>query len=73
MTYFEKEDILHLSISEGKESSSVELTPNITAEFNEHGELLGFEILEASSFMRDYFLETMQAKLLNLNQFAKYA
>jgi len=71
MTYFNNEDILHLLISEGKESSSVELTPNITAELNEHGELIGFEILEASSFLRDYFLETLQAKLLNLNQFSK--
>jgi len=47
------------------------LTPNITVEHNEHGELLGFEILEDSSFIRDYSLKTMQVKLLNLNQFVK--
>jgi len=67
MTYFNNEDILHLLISEGEESSSVELTPNITAELNENGELIGLEILEASLYMRDYLLETLQAKLLNLN------
>ncbi len=35
MTYFEKEDILHLVISDEAESGSVELSPNITAELNE--------------------------------------
>lgn len=41
MTYFEKEDILHVRISEEHEVSSVELGPNITAELNEKGELIG--------------------------------
>jgi len=67
MKYFNNEDILYLLISEGEETSSVELSPNITAELNEHGELIGIEILEASSYMRDYLLDTLQAKLLNLN------
>ena len=49
MTYFKEEDILHLSISDEKESNSVEMSPNVTAEFNEHGDLIGIEILEASS------------------------
>ena len=66
MTYFEDEDILHIVISEGKESDSIELSPNITAELNESGELIGIEILEASSFLRDYILETTQAKILKL-------
>ena len=66
MTYFEDEDILHIVISEGKESDSIELSPNITAELNESGELIGIEILEASSFLRDSILETTQAKILKL-------
>ena len=66
MTYFEDEDILHIVISEGKESYSIELSPNITAELNESGELIGIEILEASSFLRDSILETTQAKILKL-------
>ena len=66
MTYFEDEDILHIVISEGKESDSIELSPNITAELNESGELMGIEILEASSFLRDSILETTQAKILKL-------
>jgi len=66
MTYFEDEDILHVVISEGKEADSIELSPNITAELNESGELIGIEILEASSFLRDSILETTQAKILKL-------
>jgi len=68
MTYFKDEDILHLVISDEKESSSVELSPNITAELNEKGELIGIEILEASSFIRDSILETAQAKTLGLHK-----
>jgi len=65
MTYFEDEDVLHLVISEENEASSVELSPNITAELNANGELIGIEILEASSFIRDSILESAQAKVLN--------
>ena len=50
MTYFPKEDILHLVISKEEEANSIELSPNITAELNEKGELIGIEILKASAF-----------------------
>jgi uncharacterized protein YuzE len=66
MFYFEKEDILHLVMSNEGEANSVELSPNITAELNEQGELIGIEILQASTFVRDSILEAVQAKLLNL-------
>ena len=66
MTYFKDEDILHLVISDEKESGSVELSPNITAELNKAGELIGIEILEASSFIRDSILEAAQAKMLDM-------
>lgn len=66
MNYFKDEDILHLVISDESEASSVELSPNITAELNENGELIGIEILDASSFIRDSVLEAAQAKMLNL-------
>lgn len=68
MTYFEREDILHVSISDEHEASSVELTPNITAELNEKGELIGIEILHASSYVRDSIMESVQAKMLQLNR-----
>jgi uncharacterized protein YuzE len=65
--YFEKEDILHLVISEDKEANSVELSPNITAELNRKGELIGIEVLNASIYLRDSLMETTQARLLNLS------
>ena len=40
MKYFEAEDILHLAISDDKESNSVELSPNVTAEINAKGDLI---------------------------------
>ena len=50
MAYFEQEDILHLEISDGPERDlSIELSPNITAELNDAGELIGIEILNASA------------------------
>lgn len=67
MTYFEKEDILHLVLSDEMETGSVELSPDITAELNERGELIGIEILNASTFMRDAVLESVQAKVLQFS------
>jgi uncharacterized protein YuzE len=66
MFYFEKDDILHLVMNDEEEANSVELSPNITAELNAQGELIGIEILQASTFVRDSIMETVQAKLLNL-------
>ncbi len=68
MTYFKDEDVLHLVISEENESNSVELSPNITAELNENGDLIGIEILEATSFIRDSILESVQAKMMDLQK-----
>ena len=64
LAYFEKEDVLHLVLGEGPEAQSVELSPNITVELNDKGELIGIEILKASSFLRDTIMESVQAKLL---------
>ena len=66
MSYFEKEDVLHLVISREAEAGSVELSPNITAELNAQGALIGIEILGASAFIRDSILETVQGRLLEL-------
>jgi uncharacterized protein YuzE len=68
MIYFKEEDVLHIVISDEKEANSIELSPNITAEMNEKGELIGIEILEASSFIRDSILESSQAKILELKK-----
>ena len=68
LNYFPEQDIIHLAITEEDEVDSVEISPNITAELNQEGELIGVEILKASVFLRDFVLETTQAKLLNLQQ-----
>lgn len=51
MTYFKDEDILYLDNSDGQEANSVELYPNVTAELNDKDELIGLEILEASTLI----------------------
>ena len=68
MAYFEKEDVLHLEISDDTEGRSIELAPNITAELNDDGELIDIEILNASAFIRDSILESVQAKILSLGK-----
>ena len=66
LAYFEKDDILHLAISDEPEAGSVEISPNITAEINAKGELIGIEILNASAFVRDSVLDSVQARMLDL-------
>jgi uncharacterized protein YuzE len=67
MTYLESEDVLHVVITEEDEANSVELSPNVTAELNESGELIGIEIINASAFVRDSILEGVLVKRLNLS------
>ena len=64
--YFEEEDVLHLVITDEHEGRSVELNPNITVELNDRNEMIGVEILNASSFLRDAVLDSIQAKTLQL-------
>ena len=66
LSYFEKDDVLHLAISDEPEAGSVEGSPNITAELNAMGELIGIEILSASTFIRDSVLDSVQARVLDL-------
>ena len=68
LAYFEKDDVLHLAISDEAEAGSVEISPNITAELNDKGELIGIEILGASTFIRDSVLDSVQAKVLELTE-----
>ena len=65
MSYFEKEDIIHIQLSDEEEWSSYEISPNITVELNKNKEIIGIEILQASSYLRDNVLESVQAKLFS--------
>jgi hypothetical protein len=64
LSYFQNEDVIHLAITDEPEAGSVELSPNVTAELNDKGELIGLEILGASTFLRDMILDTAQGRLL---------
>ena len=66
LSYFEQEDILNVLISDETEMASVEFSPDITAELNAKGELIGIEILNASVFIRDAVLDSVQARVLQL-------
>ena len=67
MTYFPEQDVIHLAMTDEDEMASVEISPNITAELNADGELIGVEILKASIFLRDFILESTQAKLIQIS------
>ena len=64
MAYFEKEDILHLMVAPGPETQSIELSPDVTVEMDAEGQILGIEILNASRFMRDSIMDSIQSQML---------
>jgi uncharacterized protein YuzE len=64
LAFFPDEDIIHFSLSDEEEADSVELSPNITAELNKKGEIIGIEIVKASTYIRDVILDSAQVKLL---------
>lgn len=68
MIYFEQEDILHIAITEGEEETSYELSPNVTVELDSNNEVIGVEIINASDFLRDTVLESVQARISHIFQ-----
>ena len=61
--YFDSEDVLYIVFSDDEEAGSYEISPNITVELNENGEIIGVEILNATAFLRDWLIEGLQARL----------
>ena len=70
MRYFEEEDVLHINVagSDEREAGSVELMPDVTVELNAQGELIGIEILNASRFIRDSVVESIQGRFLGVSE-----
>jgi uncharacterized protein YuzE len=64
LRYFDTDDVIHIQVADGPEANSVEISPNITVELDESGEIIGIEILNATEYLRDNILETVQGKLL---------
>ena len=70
LLYFDEEDILHLVISGGGGANSIEVSPNITGRTQQR-QVIGIEILNASTFVRDAIMEGVQAKVLQLTPAGK--
>ena len=51
--YDSKSDALWLFVKKGLEVESCEVSPGVSVELNEKGELLGIEILNASTIFRE--------------------
>ena len=64
MRYFPEQDVLHVLIREGEEAGSVELSPHVTAELDQDGEIIGIEITDATAYVRDNILESAQGRFL---------
>jgi uncharacterized protein YuzE len=64
MVYFEQEDILQLMVAPGPEARSVGFSPDVTVEMDVKGQILGIEILNASRFMRDSIMDSIQSQML---------
>jgi uncharacterized protein YuzE len=71
LIYFDQEDILYLLLTDGEEENSVELSPTITAELNAQGEVIGIEILQASTFVREALQERAHAQGLKRSPASK--
>lgn len=52
VNYDPKADVLYIAAKKGTEEEFVEVAPGINVELNEKGEVIGIEILNASSFLK---------------------
>lgn len=57
---------MYVGIFDKPESGSIEVSPNITAELNEKGDLIDIAILNVRTFIRDSILELVQVKMLKI-------
>jgi len=61
VTYDEKEDILYLA-KEGREEEVVELSPGVNIELDASGSLIGVELFNASTLLKDV-IKSMEKKI----------
>jgi uncharacterized protein YuzE len=60
--YDAKADILYLFSDEGEIARSIEVSPGITVEFGDAGNILGVEILRASKVLTEKVIASLHAK-----------
>jgi uncharacterized protein YuzE len=51
-------------VAPGPEAQSGELSPDVTVEMDAEGQTLGIEILNASRFVRDWIMDSIQSQML---------
>ena len=60
--YDEKEDILYLA-RKGQEEEVIELYPGVNVELDASGELIGIELINASTLLKDV-IKSMEKRML---------
>jgi uncharacterized protein YuzE len=60
--YDAKADVLYLVCDEGEIARSIEVSPGITVEFGDAGNILGVEILRASKVLMEKVIASLHAK-----------
>ena len=60
--YDAKADVLYLVCDEGAIARWIEISPSITAEFGDAGDILGIEILRASKAPTEKVIASLHAK-----------
>jgi uncharacterized protein YuzE len=60
--YDAKADVLYLVCDKGEIARSIEVSPGITVEFGDAGNILGVEILRASKILTEKAIASLHAK-----------
>lgn len=60
--YDAEADVLYLVCEEGEIARSIEVSPGITVEFGDAGNILGVEILRASTVLTERVIASLHAK-----------
>ena len=60
--YDAKADVLYLFSEEGEIARSIEVSPGITVEFGDAGNILGVEILQVSKLLTEKVIASLHAK-----------
>jgi uncharacterized protein YuzE len=60
--YDTEADVLYLVCDEGEITGSIEISPGITVEFGDAGNILGVEIIRASKVLTEKVIASLHAK-----------
>jgi uncharacterized protein YuzE len=63
ITYIEESDVLLIALLDEKTYESDEVSPGVILDYNENGEIIGFEILDASTRVKDPRLMTFDVAI----------